>query len=58
MTDAQHKPGPGVILPLVLGFGPGMAFLLGYLVAPAPEQAPEPTPQQVSPGTRPGTQDR
>ena len=36
MTDAG-KPGPGVILPLMLGFGPGIAFLLGYLAAPAPE---------------------
>ncbi len=37
MADAD-KPKPGVILPLVLGFGPGLSFLLGYLAAPAPEQ--------------------
>src|SRR5687768_13842966 len=35
MTDAD-KPKPGVILSLALGFGPGISFLLAYLVAPAP----------------------
>lgn len=37
MTDAD-KPKPGVIPALALGFGPLISFLLGYLVAPAPEE--------------------
>jgi intracellular septation protein len=37
MTDPV-KPRPGFILPLALGFGPGISFLLGYLAAPAPEE--------------------